>query len=93
MAALLLVKVSLLLAAALGAAWLLPKIVGLITRGGTIPDARPADYDRWFAAPAAETATAADRGAVVRGTRNWWKWLLGLLVLLALAFFALRSCS
>ena len=77
----------------LAGAWLLPKIVGLITRGGTIPDARPADYDRWFAAPAAKTTTAADRGAVVPGTGDWWKWLLGLLVLLALAFFALRGCG
>src|SRR5688500_4818659 len=64
----------------LAGAWLLPKIVGLITRGGTLPDARPADYDRWFAPPAAETTTATDRSAVVRGTGDWWKWLLGLLV-------------
>jgi uncharacterized protein YidB (DUF937 family) len=75
----------------LAGAWLLPKIVGLITRGGTIPDTRPADYDGWFAAPAAETTAAADRGAVVRDTAVWWKWLLGLLVLLALAFFGLRG--
>jgi len=77
----------------LAGAWLLPKIVGLITRGGMIPDARPADYDRWFAAPAAETTAATDHGAVVRDSEGWWKWLLGLLVLLALAFFGLRGCQ
>jgi OOP family OmpA-OmpF porin len=76
----------------LAGAWLLPKIVGLVTRGGTIPDARPADYyDRWFLAPAAGTAAAADRAAVVRDAAVWWKWLLGVLALLALAFFGLRS--
>jgi OOP family OmpA-OmpF porin len=77
----------------LAGACLLPKIVGLVTRGGTLPDARPADYDRWFAPPAAETTTATDRGAVVRGTGDWWKWLLGLLALLALAFIGLRGCG
>ena len=77
----------------LAGAWLLPKIVGMITRGGMIPDARPADYDRWFAPPAAETTATTEHDAVVRSTGGWWKWLLGLLVLLALAFFGLRSCQ
>lgn len=77
----------------LAGACLLPRIVGLITRGGRIPDARPADYDRWFAAPAAETTAETDRGAVVRDAAVWWKWLLGVLVLLALVFFGWRGWS
>jgi OOP family OmpA-OmpF porin len=77
----------------LAGAWLLPKIVGMITRGGIIPDARPADYDRWFAPPAAEATAATEHDAVVRRAGGWWKWLLGLLVLLALAFLGLRGCG
>jgi OOP family OmpA-OmpF porin len=77
----------------LAGAWLLPKIVGMITRGGMIPDARPADYDRWFAPPAADTTSTTGHDAVVRGAGGWWRWLLGLLVLLALAFFGLRGCQ
>lgn len=77
----------------LAGAWLLPKIVGLVTRGGTLPDAWPADYDRWFAAPAAATSDADDRHALADGAAGRWKWALGLLVLLALTFSVVRGCS
>ncbi len=76
----------------LAGAWLLPKIVGLVTRGGAIPEARPADYDRWFAAPAAETTATNDHHALAN-TGVWWKWPLGLLVLLVLTFSVVRGCS
>ena len=74
----------------LAGAWLLPKIVGLVTRGGAIPDARPADYDRWFAAPVVDAANA-DEHRAPESNEGWWKWGLGLLVLLVLAFFGLRG--
>lgn len=84
-------------------AWLLPKIVGLVTRGGTIPSARPADYDSWFAtsAPAAAAAPAAatttttyrDTAPAAASGGGWWKWLLALLVIGALLFFGLRGCK
>lgn len=88
-------------------AWLLPKMVGLLTPGGTIPNARPADYDRWFAvAPVAAAAVArppagaaSAPGAHVSHTPadapggGWWKWLLGLVVVGALAFFGMRACQ
>lgn len=70
-------------------AWLLPKIVGQLTRGGTLPTALPADYSSWFstsAAPAAPPTGTAKSGG------GWWKWLIPLLILLALlALF--RSCK
>ena len=76
----------------LAGAWLLPKIVGLVTRGGAIPDARPADYDRWFAAPITDTANA-DEHRTLANTGGWWKWALGLLVLLVLTVSVARGCS
>lgn len=83
-------------------AWLLPKVVGLLTRGGAIPTARPAEYDSWFAAPvrAAPAAAAASTSyassapaAAAASGGGWWKWLLGLIVLALLAFFGLRGCQ
>lgn len=68
-------------------AWLLPKIVGQLTRGGTIPTAPPADYANWFSSttPAAAPVTA-------KGGGGWWKWLIPLLILLAI-FALFRSCK
>ncbi len=73
-------------------AWLLPKIVGQLTSGGTLPTSRPADYDRWFGAatPAAGYADSALPPATSSG--SWWRWLIPLLILLA-AFLAFRSCK
>ena len=85
----------------LAGAWLLPKIVGLLTRGGTLPTARPAEYDSWFAvpvrvAPAATTASTSDASgthASATPVGGWWKWLLGLAVLVLLLFFGWRGCQ
>jgi outer membrane protein OmpA-like peptidoglycan-associated protein/uncharacterized protein YidB (DUF937 family) len=78
----------------LAGAWLLPKIVGLLTRGGSVPTTRPADYDRWFAAaaPRASVAPAASHAARNDSSGGWWKWLIPLLLLLG-AIFAFRSCQ
>jgi len=81
-------------------AYALPKIIGLLSRGGTLPATRPTDYDRWFlAAPvaaAAPGATAAPRVETVEPApsrrRGVWWWLLPLLVLLGL-LFAWRGCQ
>ncbi|MCD9086175.1 OmpA family protein [Stenotrophomonas sp. SY1] len=65
-------------------AWLLPKIVGQLTRGGTIPTSLPADYNNWF-------GTTPNK-PVAKSGGGWWKWLIPLLVLLAiLALF--RNCK
>lgn len=84
--------------ASLAGAWLLPRIVGMVSRGGAIPATRPADYDRLFSlsapvadvpTPVADAAThAADansraKPAPTAAHGGWWKWLL-LLLLLAL---------
>lgn len=91
-------------AVAAAGAWLLPKIVGMVTRGGAIPSARPADYDRLFstAVPpadiptpvAAATATARSQPATPVATSGggWWKWLLGVAVLVG-AFLLYRGCQ
>lgn len=81
-------------------AWLLPKIIGLLTPGGSIPTSRPADYERWFtAAPAAVAPAAAAPAHINRpapapaaSSGGWWKWVLLLLALL-IAFFLFRSCK
>ena len=75
-------------------AYLLPKIVGLLTRGGSVPTSRPADYDRWFAAGAAPAAYASSGGSSAARSSGggWWKWLIPLLFLLG-AFFLFRSCQ
>ncbi|MFT3756096.1 MAG: OmpA family protein [Pseudoxanthomonas sp.] len=70
-------------------AWLLPKIVGQLTRGGSIPTSRPADYDRWFAA--APTASYTAPGGASSGG-GWWKWLIPLLLLIG-AFLLFRGCK
>ena len=75
----------------LAGAWLLPKIIGLLTRDGVIPTARPANYDSWFAAPAAATATTASAPVAASGS-NIWKWIIPLLLILA-AIFLFRSCQ
>lgn len=75
-------------------AWLLPKIIGLLTPGGSIPSSRPADYEAWFtAAPAAVAPAQINRPAAapVASSGGWWKWVLLLLALL-IAFFLFRSC-
>lgn len=78
----------------LAGAWLLPKIVGQLTRGGSIPSARPADYDTWFrAAPAvAATSYATSDASRSSGGGGWWKWLIPLLLLIG-AFLLYRSCK
>lgn len=88
--------------ASLAGAWLLPKIVGMVSPGGAIPATRPADYDRLFSlsAPVADvptpvadaTAHATDNDARAKpaptaARGGWWKWLL-LLLLLALGVAA-----
>ncbi|MGE8213892.1 MAG: OmpA family protein [Stenotrophomonas sp.] len=72
-------------------AWLLPKIVGQLTQGGSIPNSRPADYDRWFgtATPAAGYSGGGTRPAASGG---FWKWLIPLIILIA-AFLLFRSCK
>ncbi|MGE8280748.1 MAG: OmpA family protein [Stenotrophomonas sp.] len=74
-------------------AWLLPKIVGLLTPGGTLPTSRPADYDRWFGT-AAPVATSTSRPAPVAPASSGgiWKWLIPLIILIA-AFLLFRSCK
>ncbi len=74
-------------------AWLLPKIVGLLTPGGTLPTSRPADYDRWFgtAAPVA-TSTSRPAPAAPASSGGIWKWLIPLIILIA-AFLLFRSCK
>ena len=90
----------------LAGAWLLPKLVGLLTPGGVEPATRPADYDRWFAAATPGVAHAAPahaaparahaappRAATAEASGSGpWKWLIPLLLLLAL-FFGWRSCQ
>lgn len=86
----------------LAGAWLLPKIIGLLTRGGTVPTGRPADYDRWWtAAPAGAAAATAPHAAhhtphVERrdegGGLGFLKWLIPLILLLG-AFLLFRSCN
>ena len=82
----------------LAGATLLPKIIGLLTRGGSVPAARPADYDSWWvAAPAAAAAApAATTYAAERrdegGGMGFLKWLIPLLLLLG-AFLLFRSCN
>ncbi|MFT4178260.1 MAG: OmpA family protein [Thermomonas sp.] len=68
-------------------ATLLPKIIGLVTRGGVIPIARPADYESWFTAAPAAAAARDESGG------GWWKWLLALIVLGGLLLFLLRGCK
>jgi len=73
-------------------AWLLPKIVGQLTQGGTIPTSRPADYERWFGT-ATPTAGYSGGGTVPAKTSGgFWKWLIPLILLLA-AFLLFRSCK
>lgn len=78
----------------LAGAWLLPKIVGLLTRGGVIPTTRPADYDSWFAVAPRATATpvAAAPAAAEGGGLGFLKWLIPLLLLVG-AFLLFRSCQ
>lgn len=78
---------------------LLPKIIGLLTRDGHVPATRPADYERWFAAPvaaAAPTATQRAEPAPVAVERSsgggFWRWLIPLLLIIA-AFLLFRSCN
>lgn len=73
-------------------AWLLPKIVGQLTQGGTIPTSRPADYERWFGT-STPTAGYSGGGTVAsKPSGGFWKWLLPLILLLA-AFLLFRSCK
>ncbi len=74
-------------------AWLLPKIVGQLTQGGSIPNSRPADYDRWFgtAPPAAGYSGGGTRPAAA-ASGGFWKWLIPLIILIA-AFLLFRSCK
>lgn len=91
------------------AAWLLPKIVGVVTRGGMIPTARPADYDRLFstsvppadmptpvAAATAAAATARTTGQPTPpppASGGGW-WKWLLGIVVLLGIFALyRSCQ
>lgn len=78
----------------LAGAWLLPKIVGLLTRGGVIPTTRPADYDSWFAVAPRATATpvAVAPAAAEGGGLGFLKWLIPLLLLVG-AFLLFRSCK
>ena len=74
-------------------AWLLPKIVGQLTQGGSIPSARPADYDRWFGTTT--PAAGYSGGAAVpppAASGSFWKWLIPLIILIA-AFLLFRSCK
>lgn len=77
-------------------AYLLPKIIGMLTRGGSLPTARPANYESLFAAaasrPAASTSYAVGSDNSRDSGGGWWKWLIPLL-LLAGAFFAFRGCQ
>lgn len=73
-------------------AWLLPKIVGQLTQGGTLPTSRPADYERWFGT-STPTAGYSGGGTVAsKPSGGFWKWLLPLILLLA-AFLLFRSCK
>lgn len=83
----------------LAGAYALPKIIGLLTRGGETPTALPGDYERWFLTdraasaatlppPTASTAAPVDR----RDGMGFWKWLLPLLLLIG-AFMLFRSCK
>lgn len=73
-------------------AWLLPKIVGQLTQGGTLPSSRPADYERWFGT-STPTAGYSGGGTVAsKPSGGFWKWLLPLILLLA-AFLLFRSCK
>ncbi len=78
----------------LAGAWLLPKIVGLLTRGGVIPTTRPAHYDSWFAVAPRATATpvAVAPAAAEGGGLGFLKWLIPLLLLVG-AFLLFRSCQ
>lgn len=86
----------------LAGAWLLPKIVGLLTRGGTVPSSRPAEYDSWFVAPAAASVAQPPAAAVVQPAATvapaqdsglgFLKWLIPLLLLVG-AFLLFRSCK
>jgi len=84
-------------------AFLLPKIIGLLTPGGQIPSGRPAWLDGAFGGagmvagapsavdPARGVAFATRDGAAAASGGGIWKWLIPLL-LLAAAFFGYRSC-
>lgn len=82
----------------LAGAGLLPKIIGLLTRGGTIPAGRPRDYDNWWVAAPAAAAPAATTTAYTTERRDeggglgFLKWLIPLLLLLG-AFLLFRSCN
>lgn len=80
-------------------ATLLPKLVGLLTRDGTLPTEMPAEAAHLLDAPAphalhGEPAASVSRTAVpppASTGMGWMKWLLALIVL-AVLFWLMRSC-
>ncbi len=84
-------------------AYVLPKLIGLLTPGGAIPTGKPAGYDGLFGrldnavhdAGARAHATAArveQKVEAAAGGMGWMKWAIALAVLAA-AFFLFRNCN
>lgn len=71
----------------LAGAAILPKLVGLLTRGGGIPAGVPAQFASLLGSPVTRAQAPAS------GIPGWVKWGIPLLILLGLMLFAFRSCK
>jgi uncharacterized protein YidB (DUF937 family) len=74
----------------LAGAAILPKLIAMLTPGGRIPTAMPAEFASLIG-PAPRT-TARAPGSPASGMPGWLKWVIPLLIVLGL-FFAFRSCK
>jgi len=75
--------------------FVIPKLIGMLTPGGTVPAALPASWQSFLGAPAApayETMRkAAAPVAAGGGFPKWLMWAIGLLALLGVGWWALSG--
>lgn len=74
----------------LAGAAILPKLIAMLTPGGRIPTAMPAEFAALLG-PAPQSTTRMPK-ASAGGMPSWLKWLIALLILLGL-FLAFRGCK